>query len=154
LVIVLQSYMRWPWYMERTLAKELRLLGIDHCDVLLLGWYNVLPPKKIVDRVEQMRAKGMFRHVAISSHNRPTFVELAKDPRYGILHIRYNAAHTGAERDVFPNLPPRIVPASWLTRPRAGARCSRHRTPPRAKRPCAGATPTASCSAIPISTCA
>ena len=104
LVLVLQSYVRWPWYMERTLARELRLLGLDHCDVLLLGWYNVLPPKKIVDRLEQMRAKGMFRHLAISSHNRPTFVELAKDPRYGILHIRYNAAHTGAERDVFPNL--------------------------------------------------
>ena len=105
LVIVLQSYMRWPWYMERRLTKELRLLGIDHCDVLLLGWYNVPPPKKVMNCVEQMRAKGMFRHVAISSHNRPNFVELAKDPRYGILHIRYNAAHTGAERDVFPNLP-------------------------------------------------
>jgi aryl-alcohol dehydrogenase-like predicted oxidoreductase len=104
LVIVLQSYVRWPWYMERTLGKELRLLGIDHCDVLLLGWYNVIPPRKILDRVERMRAKGMFRHLAISSHNRPTFVELAKDPRYGILHIRYNAAHIGAERDVFPHL--------------------------------------------------
>ena len=89
LVIVLQSYMRWPWYMERRLAKELRLLGIDHCDVLLLGWYNIIPPKKIVDCVDRMRAKGMFRHVAISSHHRPNFVELAKDPRYGILHIRY-----------------------------------------------------------------
>ena len=105
LVIVLQSYMRWPWYMERRLTKELRMLGIDHCDVLLLGWYNVVPPKKVMDRVEQMRAKGMFKHVAISSHHRPNFVELAKDPRFGILHIRYNAAHTGAERDVFPNLP-------------------------------------------------
>jgi len=105
LVIVLQSYMRWPWYMERKLAKELRLLGIDHCDVLLLGWYNSIPPKKIVDCVDRMRAKGMFKHVAISSHHRPNFVELAKDPRYGILHIRYNAAHTGAERDLFPNLP-------------------------------------------------
>jgi aryl-alcohol dehydrogenase-like predicted oxidoreductase len=105
LVIVLQSYMRWPWYMERTLAKELRLLGIDHCDVLLLGWYNVIPSKKIMDCVERMRGKGMFRHVAISSHHRPNFVELAKDPRFGILHIRYNAAHTGAERDVFPKVP-------------------------------------------------
>jgi aryl-alcohol dehydrogenase-like predicted oxidoreductase len=91
--------------MERTLGKELRMLGIDHCDVLLLGWYNKLPPGRVMDRVERMRAKGMFRHVAISSHKRPTFVELAKDPRYGVLHIRYNAAHTGAERDVFPNLP-------------------------------------------------
>ena len=105
LVVVLQSYLSWPWFLERTLAKELRKLGLDHADVLLLGWYNQLPPQRILDRLERLREKGMFRHVAVSSHHRPTFVELAKDPRYGILHIRYNAAHTGAERDVFPNLP-------------------------------------------------
>jgi aryl-alcohol dehydrogenase-like predicted oxidoreductase len=105
LVIVLQCYLRWPWYLERTLVKELRMLGIDHCDVLLLGWYNSLPPPRILDRVEKLRERGLFRHLAVSSHHRPAFVELARDTRYGILHIRYNAAHTGAERDVFPNLP-------------------------------------------------
>lgn len=104
LVIVLQCYLSWPWYIERTLVKELRLLGIDHCDVLLLGWYNTLPPPRVLERTERLRDKGLFRHLAVSSHRRPTFVELAKDARYGILHIRYNAAHTGAERDVFPNL--------------------------------------------------
>jgi aryl-alcohol dehydrogenase-like predicted oxidoreductase len=105
LVIALQSYVRWPWYMERTLTKELRMLGIDHCDVLLLGWYNKLPSASVVECTDRLREKGLFRHLAISSHNRPTFVELAKDPRYGAFHIRYNAAHTGAERDVFPNWP-------------------------------------------------
>ncbi len=104
LVIVLQCYIPLSWYLERTVKKELRLLGIDHCDVLLLGWYNKLPAEKLLHRVEQLRGKGLFRYVAISSHNRPAFVEFAKDPRYGILHIRYNAAHIGAERDVFPNL--------------------------------------------------
>lgn len=106
LVIVLQCYVSWPWYLERTLLKELRLLGIDRCDVLLLGWYNKLPPARVLERTTKLREKGLFRHLAVSSHNRPTFVELAKDPRYGVLHIRYNAAHTGAERDVFPNLAP------------------------------------------------
>lgn len=105
LVIVLQCYVAMPWYLERTLNKELKLLGIDHCDVLLLGWYNKLPPDKLMNRVEKLREKGMFRHVAVSSHNRPLFAEFAKDPRYGIAHIRYNAAHTGAERDVFPSMP-------------------------------------------------
>lgn len=105
LVVVLQSYMRWPWYLERTLVKELKLIGTDHCDVLLLGWYNSPPPARILERVEKLREKGLFRHLALSSHRRPNFVELAKDPRYGAFHIRYNAAHTGAERDVFPNLP-------------------------------------------------
>lgn len=46
----------------------------------------------------------MFRHPAVSSHKRPAFVDFAADPRFSILHVRYNAAHTGAERDVFPHL--------------------------------------------------
>lgn len=105
LVITLQSYVRWPWYIERTLVKELHQLGLDHCDVLLLGWYNSAPSQKVLERVEHLREKGLFRHVAISAHRRPSFLEYAKDPRYGIFHMRYNAAHTGAERDVFPLLP-------------------------------------------------
>ncbi|MGA2450206.1 MAG: aldo/keto reductase [Polyangiaceae bacterium] len=105
LVLVLQSYARWPWLLERGLVKSLRLLGVDHCDVLLLGWYNSSPSASILDRVERLRGRGLLRHVAISSHSRPAFQTFAKDPRYGILHVRYNAAHTGAERDVFPMLP-------------------------------------------------
>ena len=37
LVVVLQSYARWPWLLEVRLARELRALGLDHADVLLLG---------------------------------------------------------------------------------------------------------------------
>jgi aryl-alcohol dehydrogenase-like predicted oxidoreductase len=41
----------------------------------------------------------------ISCHHRPTFPLLARDPRVDLLMTRYNAAHPGAERDVFPHLP-------------------------------------------------
>jgi aryl-alcohol dehydrogenase-like predicted oxidoreductase len=105
LVIVLQSYTRWPWYMERAFTRGLRLLGIDHADVLLLGWYNSEPAERTLERAESMRARGLFRHLAISGHNRPAFVGFAAEARYGILHMRYNAAHVGAEKDVFPHLP-------------------------------------------------
>ncbi len=110
LVLVLQSYARWPWFLERGIVKSLRLLGVDRCEVLLLGWYNSAPSAGILERVERLREKGLFRYVAISSHNRPAFQAFAKDPRYGILHVRYNAAHTGAERDVFPLLPAQDPP--------------------------------------------
>jgi aryl-alcohol dehydrogenase-like predicted oxidoreductase len=105
LVIVLQSYARWPWFMERSLSRGLRDLGIDHADVLLLGWYNGDPWEPTLSRAEAMREKGMFRHLAISGHTRPQFVHFAEDRRYGAMHIRYNAVHTGAERDVFPAMP-------------------------------------------------
>jgi aryl-alcohol dehydrogenase-like predicted oxidoreductase len=104
LVLLLQSYSRWPWLMERTFTKGLRELKVDYADILLLGWYNHSPSEAILDKAERMREKGLFRHLAISSHNRSAFLDYAKDSRYGILHIRYNAVHTGAEKDVFPQM--------------------------------------------------
>jgi hypothetical protein len=36
------------------------------------------------------------------------FPVFAADGRFDVLHVRYNAAHTGAERDVFPMLDPAV----------------------------------------------
>lgn len=106
LVVVLQSYMRWAWYMERTLERELMMLGLDHADVLLLGWYNKGVPPFVMERAMKLRERGLVRHLAVSSHHRPSFVEYAQDTRIDVLHLRYNAAHPGAEQDVFPHLQP------------------------------------------------
>jgi aryl-alcohol dehydrogenase-like predicted oxidoreductase len=105
LVLVLQSYTRWSWFLEKSIERGLRKLGTDHADVLLLGWFNSAPSERLMERVERLRARGLFRYVALSSHERPLFAKLASDPRFDIFHVRYNAAHTGAERDVFAALP-------------------------------------------------
>jgi len=105
LVIVLQSYSRSPGLMERSLTRGLQQLGIESADVLLLGWYNGPPGDRLLERAERMRENGMFRHLAVSGHRRPAFVGHAADRRISIIHVRYNAAHTGAENDIFPHLP-------------------------------------------------
>jgi aryl-alcohol dehydrogenase-like predicted oxidoreductase len=105
LVIVLQSYTRWPWYLERGLRQGLARLGTDHADVLLLGWYNHAPGKGLLEKALRLRDQGMFRFLALSGHRRPSFVGYAADPRLSVFHMRYNAAHTGAETEVFPFLP-------------------------------------------------
>jgi aryl-alcohol dehydrogenase-like predicted oxidoreductase len=51
-----------------------------------------------------MKRKGMFRFLAVSSHNRRLFPELAKENLFDVFHIRYSAAHRGAESDSFPYL--------------------------------------------------
>ena len=104
LVVVLQSYSRIPALLERSVGRGLKELGIARADVLLLGWFNAAPGERMLARAERLRASGMVGHLAISSHKRSSFVGFAADPRFSILHIRYNAAHTGAERDVFPHL--------------------------------------------------
>lgn len=105
LVLALQSYSRWPGLLEHFFVKGLKSLNLEYADVLLLGLFNGPPSPRLLDRVEKLREKGLFRQLAISAHRRPQFLEFANDPRYSILHIRYSAAHPGAERDVFPHLP-------------------------------------------------
>ena len=105
LVIALQSYSRWGWFMEKTFERGLKTLGIERADVLLLGWFNGMPGASVMDRVAAMRERGLFRYLAVSSHERTMFPKFAADPRFDILHVRYNAAHPGAERDVFPSMP-------------------------------------------------
>lgn len=105
LVVVLQCYVRYPSWVRRSIDKGLRTLGLDHADVLLLGWHDKLPAPRLLDAVHRERERGRFRHLAISSHQRPLIRKMLEDERYDIFHLRYNAAHPGAEQDVFPHLP-------------------------------------------------
>jgi aryl-alcohol dehydrogenase-like predicted oxidoreductase len=104
IAIVLQSYSRSAALLEWSLARGLSQLGVDSADVLLLGWHTRVG-ERVMERAARLREKGMFRHLAVSAHHRPAHVDYAADPRFAICHLRYNAAHTGAERDVFPHLP-------------------------------------------------
>lgn len=104
MVLVVQSYARWASAMGASLERGLRALRVDHADVLLLGWWNQLPPDRILDAARALVDRGLARQVMVSCHHRPTFAKLAADPRVDLLMLRYNAAHPGAERDVFPLL--------------------------------------------------
>ena len=130
LVLVLQSYARWPWLLERGLVKGLRALGLDHADVLLLGWHRRLP-ERVLERAVALQERGLVRHLAISAHHRPAHVAFAADPRLDILHVRYNAAHTGAEQDIFPHLPAENRPGVVVfTATRWGSLLKKRRMPP------------------------
>lgn len=104
IIIAVQSYIR-PFGIGWSLKRGLRRLGIDFADMFLLGLYNKEPSPRILDEADQLREKGLFRYLGISGHNRKLLAQLGKDPRFDILLLRYNAAHRGAEKDIFPDLP-------------------------------------------------
>ncbi|MBI3071569.1 MAG: aldo/keto reductase [Deltaproteobacteria bacterium] len=105
LVLVVQSYTRVGMLMKPSVEWALHRLGLDHADVLLLGMWNKEPPARIVDAALEAKARGVVRHLAISTHHRPLAPTLGKT--FDIIHVRYNAAHRGAEREIFPHLPAR-----------------------------------------------
>ena len=104
MVLAVQSYSRVAALMRPSVEIALRTLNYEYADVLLLGLWNQKPPRRIMDASRRLRERGLIRHIAISTHHRPLVAELAADPDFGIVHVRYNAVHKGAEREVFPLL--------------------------------------------------
>ena len=102
LVIAVQTYARNGLLMEPVFTRRLKKLGLKDADVLVLGWHNKAPSEKLLERAIRMKEKGMFRYLAMSGHHRPLFPKMAETKIYGIFHIRYNAAHRGAEEECFP----------------------------------------------------
>jgi aryl-alcohol dehydrogenase-like predicted oxidoreductase len=130
LVIVVQTYTRVASLMRRSLERALRRLGTDHVDGLLLGWWNQSPPRGIVEAALALRAAGKARWIQISCHHRPSFQGYIEDRSYDSIMVRYNAAHPGAETEVFPHLATRRVGVVAYTATRWGTLLDPRHLPP------------------------
>ena len=91
---------------RRTLEKRLRQLGTDYVDVFL--FLGVMKPKdlpeKVLDDLRRLREERRVRAIGLSTHDRKLAGRLAADGAVDVLMVRYNAAHRGAEEDIFPHL--------------------------------------------------
>lgn len=90
------------WSIEQTRKR----LGVDQVDVFLLGWMGVTSSytDAIHDTLLDAKARGLVKAVGTSIHDRPRAGRLAEDSAFDLFMLRYNAAHPGAEREVFPHL--------------------------------------------------
>ena len=103
IVLVMQSFSRVASLIEGSVERGLRRIGYEYADVLLLGLWNRPAPRRIVEAARRLRERGLVRYLAISSHHRPLVPKFAASGDFDILHFRYNAAHPGAESDIFPH---------------------------------------------------
>jgi len=92
----------------RTCEKRLRQFGTDYLDVFLfLGVMKEREfPQRARDEMVRLREEGKVRSIGMSCHDREFAGRLAAEGALDVFMIRYNAAHRGAEQDIFPHLQP------------------------------------------------
>jgi aryl-alcohol dehydrogenase-like predicted oxidoreductase len=97
---------------RRAAERALRRYQTDYLDVFHLFWVGVGSAwtDATVRELRTLKEEGKVRATAVSIHDRPRAGRLAAEGAVDLLMIRYNAAHPGAEQDIFPHLAPRGDP--------------------------------------------
>ena len=92
--------------LQKSVERRLRQLGTDYIDIFhYLGIYKEKHfPAKIKDELLKLKDSGKVRFTGISCHHRPLIGKLAREGEIDVFMLRYNAAHRGAESDIFPHL--------------------------------------------------
>lgn len=100
------NYIWWRQDIRKTLEKRLKQLRTDHLDFFLfLGVMKSKElPEKIIDDLCRICEEGKVKGIGLSTHDRKLAGRLVKEGRLDTFMIRYNAAHRGAEEDIFPHL--------------------------------------------------
>ena len=93
--------------LDRYVEKWLTKFDLQWIDLLFQDVRKPFKPE-LIDSLQRLKDGGKVRFSGISSHVRPLLPKIAsgevKVPA-DFFHVRYNAVHPGAERDVFPHLP-------------------------------------------------
>lgn len=94
---------------QRELKQLRQELGVEYLDAVTYyyvehqdEWQEILAPGGAAEALEAARAEGLVRAIGLTSHQRALAARCAQSGRLDFLMIRYNAAHRGAEQDVFP----------------------------------------------------
>lgn len=91
---------------RRGVERTLKDLQTDYIDVLMLFWLgktSALTPATI-EAAMKLKEEGKIRALGTSIHDRVRAGALVAESPIDLFMLRYNAAHPGAERDVFPQL--------------------------------------------------
>jgi aryl-alcohol dehydrogenase-like predicted oxidoreductase len=123
---------------RRELDALLKALRTEYLDVITLYWVesreeweSLRAPDGALAFCREAKRDGLVRRIGVTSHQRPLASEMARSGELDALMVRYNAAHRGAERDVFPVAEERHVPIISFTATRWNALMRRTPEEPR-----------------------
>lgn len=114
--------------MAREVDRALKLLKTDYLDVVTFyyletaeEWKTIRGRDGALARLHKERESGRVRVIGITSHQRKLAAKVAASGEVDLLMIRYNAAHRGAEKDIFPTTDRMNIPTIAYTCLRWGA---------------------------------
>ncbi len=97
-------------------------LGTDYLDVATLyyvespgEWNQIVAPGGVIEFLAGQKRLGRLRLIGLTSHQRTLAAAWAATGLLDLLMIRYNAAHRGAEGEVFPVAASRRLPVVTFT---------------------------------------
>ena len=110
------------------LRSVLAALATDYIDVLTLyyvespeEWDEITSAGGVMRYLQDAKRDGVVGRIGVTSHQRSGAAQMAQSGHLDLLMIRYNAAHRGAERDVFPITASLGMPVVAFTALRWGA---------------------------------
>jgi aryl-alcohol dehydrogenase-like predicted oxidoreductase len=91
---------------RRACERLLEKLGTDYIDIFQIFWLGRMSAwtASTIDALVSLRDSGKVRAIGVSIHDRKRAGKLVQDSPLDMFMIRYNAAHPGAELDIFPHL--------------------------------------------------
>jgi len=127
-VVAMQLESRDARSAAQEIERSLRTLGAGRIDVVTLyyvereqEWEEIAGPGGALEALEEARSRGRVRLVGLTTHQRKLGARWAESGKLDILMVRYNAAHRGAEQDVFPVTDRLKIPVVAYTAQRWGA---------------------------------
>lgn len=114
MIIALQTYDTTGIAMNHSFHHGLRQLKLDYADVLILGKRDQPVSQRIENKALALKEAGLVKHLCISAHDRKAYEAHLASGIYDIIMVRYNCAHPGAEKEIFPlldtlNAPPGVI---------------------------------------------
>jgi aryl-alcohol dehydrogenase-like predicted oxidoreductase len=106
LVLLAEMGLPTGGFVRRGWERHARALCVDTVDIYLLGWAQArwYLTGHTWTAMRQLKEQGKVRAIGFSCHNRTLAARLAREFAVDTLMVRYNAAHRGAEQDVFAAL--------------------------------------------------
>ncbi len=89
---------------RRSAERFLRSLDIDYIDIWQLFWLGKMSAftPSVQEELVKLKEDGLVRSIGTSIHDRKRANRLVADSPLDMFMLRYNAAHPGAETDIFP----------------------------------------------------